>query len=447
MEHDTSSLVIAIREAIDAFLDEKKTAKLQENEKVYEKMIKKCSIADYDVRQRLQSEQESKAKIIEEKYCRETWIADAARRASHISMVTHASKFSHSRAATSNVYSPAACVIDDYVCTDASNQFEDVVGSAASLDVYKFLRLEAQGKTLFSYVRDESPALADAFGVDEERVHVWCKLFKKMCEPADTIFSHELSRQVYFPLPDGGYHLLNLLYPTSLVQDYYLKLQESRFGDAAKEARNAKEKNQPCDHGYVEYPDLLVQHYGGSKPLNISQLNCERNGENFLLSACPPIWNSKPAHLPLHVDTVFGSTLLKIYSIRNGIEKLRTFLEEIKYNNFSVRQYRADQIDNIIISMLNWAAQLQEKAGWSNVKDCHLPEAELCWLDPSHAIELGLDVSENSSWRADICNSFSHWLNKQLSTNILQMGKSEREEWRRVLKEALHTFEEDMRHD
>ena len=45
---------------------------------------------------------------------------------------------------------------------------QDVVGNAAALDVYKFLKQEYEGRTLLERVRSNDPAMAAAMSDDKE---------------------------------------------------------------------------------------------------------------------------------------------------------------------------------------------------------------------------------------------------------------------------------------
>ena len=78
-----------------------------------------------------------------------TWLEDAARRVGQIQAVTHSLKPIHPDAKGTNLYTPpqalaalpvvgSHCLGDDFA--------GDVVGNAAALDVYKFLKLEHQGR-------------------------------------------------------------------------------------------------------------------------------------------------------------------------------------------------------------------------------------------------------------------------------------------------------------
>lgn len=89
-----------------------------------------------------------------------TWIADAARRARQIQAVTHALKATHPDARGTSLYRPPAelaqhplvgnqCLAEDFA--------GDVVGNAAALDVYKFLRVAHDSRTLLDWCWPATP--------------------------------------------------------------------------------------------------------------------------------------------------------------------------------------------------------------------------------------------------------------------------------------------------
>lgn len=136
----------------------------------------------------------------EARFQRETWLADAARRASQISLVTHALKYGHPDARGSSLYVDDATVPEGYVGTSSCRTIhEDVVGNAAALDVFAFLKLEHAGKSLLQRVMENDDNLRAAFSDDAELAAVWMAAFRRMKESEGRPASHTLARQVYFP--------------------------------------------------------------------------------------------------------------------------------------------------------------------------------------------------------------------------------------------------------
>jgi len=95
----------------------------------------------------------------------DAWVADAAHRAGQIQLVTHSLKAIHPDAKGTNLYVPPELLRDhDAVGSHVlrGDFTGDVVGNAAALDVYKFLKLEYGGKTLLERVLEDDDHLAAA---------------------------------------------------------------------------------------------------------------------------------------------------------------------------------------------------------------------------------------------------------------------------------------------
>lgn len=114
--------------------------------------LEKRLSADTDEAAKLELETEAN-----EKFSLAQWLPDAARRAGHLSMVSHPSKFSHPSAKTSAVIAQASLQADGYVRTGNVSYPLDVFGSAAAIDVYKFLALSlSDGKTVLEHLEQET---------------------------------------------------------------------------------------------------------------------------------------------------------------------------------------------------------------------------------------------------------------------------------------------------
>ena len=394
-------------------------------------------------------ENEAELAAVREKYRRETWLADAARRSAQIRLVTHALKYGHPDARGSSLYADAAAVPESYVGTASCPAIrEDVVGNAAALDVFKFLNLEHAGKSLRQRVFAHDVQLLAAFSDDREQAESWMTAFRHMREGSGGHpVSHTLAKQVYFPLEGGGYHLLAPLFPTSLVQRVYETLREDRFGTQAREAREAHRAGRFCAHGYGDYPRLLVQKFGGTKPQNISQLNSERHGENWLLCSLPPLWDKERVRLPLDVKSVFGPPLNALPEVARASRRLIGFLERAAgdYSNIRIRETRAALLEDLLTAVVQWAARIrQEEPGWSADAACRLPEEERFWLDPRRG-ENDPEWRERRNgtpWRDALLERAAVWCNREISTKKLPMGDEEQHAWEKELAEALRQLEE-----
>lgn len=385
-----------------------------------------------------------------------TWLADAARRASQIQLVTHGLKYTHPDARGSSLNRPGNPAAEAHLVGTHSLQGQhepDVVGNAAALDVYKFLRLEVDGHTLLDLAITGDPALAAALSDDPEEATAWIAAFAALAEPSGPPAAHALAKQIYWPLDDGGYHLLAPLFPSSLTHRVWATINEDRFGEPAKAARAARREKKDHPHGVHEYPDLAVRKFGGTKPQNISQLNSVRRGENHLLAALPPTWQNDPSRPPLRIETIFGPWFSNRRRVRLLAAGLRKYLDSVRNparNTLEIRQNRAEWVEAIITELFQFAAELHELTpGWSADPDCRLPLEERYWLDPHRAlIEPDFAVARAAiDWREANSERFARWLNARLDTDRTPMGEAEFEAWRSELDGHLRLLREDLDHD
>ena len=379
----------------------------------------------------------------------ETWISDAARRVSQIQQVTHALKYTHPDAKGTNLSSKGNPNAGELLIGSHTNPEScppDVVGNAAALDVYKFLRLVIDGKTLLQLASEQNPALQAAFSDDKEQAKTWMASFAGINESVSKPKSHKLAKQLYWPVKDGDYHLLAPLFPTSMVHPIWSTIREDRFSEEAKAARQARRNKESHPHGYREYPNMVVQKFGGTKPQNISQLNSERYGENYLLPSLPPNWESKKKVIPLGIESVFDGWFGRRPRVRELLRILRDYLYRVQdANNVRIRNKRAELVGYIVDEMLLFAAELRDlEENWSQQKDCKLNKDEQCWLNPYRA---NSDPDFSSiytwgDWKEAVCKRFANWLNARLMDpkNPLPFGEDSARQWHTDLDKELRMF-------
>ncbi|MCU7813877.1 MAG: type I-F CRISPR-associated protein Csy1 [Candidatus Thiodiazotropha sp. (ex Rostrolucina anterorostrata)] len=378
----------------------------------------------------------------------QNWIADAARRVGQIQQVTHALKYLHPDAKGSsfeNVGNPAASELYIGTHTLIERPVPDVVGNAAALDVYKFLRLEVAGKTLLDRAKEKDAALQVALSdVDSEQADAWIGCFATLPESKGSPASHTLAKQLYWSLQEGGYHILAPLFPTSLVHEVWRTIREDRFSEEAKAARDAHQKKHPYSTGFREYPNLLIQNFGGTKPQNISQLNSERYGENYLLPSLPPNWNDKSLKPPMNVDSVFDGWIGRRFRVRELVRTLRGFLHKVELvnSNIHIRDKRAELVNYLIDEVVLLASELRElDAPWSADPACRLNANEQCWLNPIRAeTDEGFrDRHVKDEWKEAVTRRFANWLNARLADTkkSLPVGEDEAREWQRQFRKEL----------
>ncbi len=379
------------------------------------------------------------------------WLEDAARRVSQIQAVTHSLKPIHPDAKGSNLYCPPPSLAAQPVVGShclGETFASDVVGNAAALDVYKFLKLEFEGQTLLAWLLAGDADAATALSDDAPQAQRWAQAFTGLAEPRGRPASHTLAKQLYWlagedPLRDADFHLLAPLYPSSLVQRVYEQLQEDRFSEAAKAARAAKKAGEFHDRPTHDYPNLAVQKLGGTKPQNISQLNSERLGQNFLLASLPPQWHSQEVLPLLRTKTLF-TRFGRRPEVRQAVKALHMFLAANPPTNVGTRDTRDELADVLVDEFLLFGAALRElPPGWSQAPECTLPDCEKVWVDcaafPSDKLL--------PDWADALAERYANWLNAALSTtDAMTMGDPEHTHWRNALADALAAYDWELRH-
>lgn len=388
------------------------------------------------------------------------WLEDAARRVQQIQAVTHSLKPIHPDARGTNLYvEPAALPALQEVGSHALGQHftTDVVGNAAALDVYKLLKLEVKGQSLLSALQAADTEAVQALGDDPATAQQLRDAFVSLTEArSEGPSSHTRAKQLYWLVgedasDDAQYELLAPLYATSLAHAVHATIQEHRFGEANKAARQARKERKHHDGVYCEYRDLAVQKLGGTKPQNISQLNSERGGVNYLLSSLPPVWTASSQRLPVNAESVFARLFGARPDVLRTLKALRDFLAKDPEPNLETRQRRDALVDKLIDELVALAGELQQmQPGWTRDDDrfAQLHRAEQLWLDPLRA-ELPEEDDFTQEWLAlewpaEIGKRFGRWLNQQLQ-NRLPVGDVEARAWAKELLADEDGFREHLR--
>lgn len=298
------------------------------------------------------------------------------------------------------------------------------------------------------WVLSRDPDLMGALNGDSEIAVTLAADLAAFLQRPEPVSSHTRAKQVYWligedPAGDNNFHLLAPLLSSTLAHAVFLRIEEDRFGEDSKLARKARRELRDHPSGVCEYPDLAIQRIGGSKPQNVTQLNNERHGNNYLLASRPPKWKTRSLKAPLFVETVFPR-LGKIAEVRNTVRILRDFLKSDPPPTMDTRNRRDALLDRLIDELVDFAHPLQTTlaAGWTRDADCRLVEAERLWLDPGRAeINDGPDTEFSAAWQrmdwpAEIGRRFGNWLNHELGQS-LPLGDIEGRHWRDEL--LLHT--------
>ena len=329
--------------------------------------------------------------------------------------------------------------------------------NSAAYELYLLLECRFEGQKLIDLLRLEDPDATKAVNSSvqlDDAAALCIRLLEPKCA---TVSANTLSKQLYWltgpdACDDSHYTLLAPLYATSLAHAVHAQVQEDRFGEANKAARQARRERKMHDGVFHDYPGLAVQNMGGTKPQNISQLNSERRGMNYLLSSLPPQWQASAVRLPVHAASVFDRLFIARPEVRRTVRALRVFLESDPEPNLAARERREELLDALVDEVVSLAAELQQilPPGWSRDDERfkELGYEETLWLDPLRA-EIPEEAQfahdwQYMDWPAAIGKAFGLWLNAQLRGK-LPVGDTEAREWKKVLLTDEDGFKQQLR--
>ena len=355
---------------------------------------------------------------------------------------------------------PQLNVLGSHVLSD-DEKLHDTTGdgakNAAAYELYLLLECRFEGQKLIDLLRCKDPDAIEAMNssVQLDDAAVLCiQLLEPKC-PA--VSATTLSKQLYWltgsdACDDAHYTLLAPLYATSLAHAVHAQVQEDRFGEANKAARQARRERKVHDGVFHDYPGLAVQNMGGTKPQNISQLNSERRGMNYLLSSLPPKWKVNAQRFPTHADSVFTRYFDSRPLVRQTVKTLRRYLESNPNPVKDTRDHRKELVDMLVDEMVNMAAELQHALppGWTldDPRFSALNEDEQTWLDALRA-ELPEEDDFANRWLAmewpdAIGTRFGNWLNARLEGK-LSFSDIEFRAWKKELLTDEDGFSQQLR--
>ena len=355
-------------------------------------------------------------------FCAASWLDSASKRASQISIATHVLKYTHSEAKGTNIYVKSREIQDDhlsiYVSTDSLNKAkDDVVGNAAVMDVAGLLQIEFNGVTFLDLIARNDSSLLAPFADSETRLLLWMKGFQSILFDRK-LSSDTLAKQIFFPVKNSDYHLLAPLYASSLSQAFYDRINENRFGEKAKDARERKKNGEYSDVIIYDYPDLAIQKFGGTKPQNISRLNSLRGGRSYLLRSAPPVWKSvkKP---PIKKNDFWKGYEREVIQIIKEFNRYLITIHNLNSNK-NIRNKIQAYVDQLLDGLLLSAAGVQVmEPGWSKISEISLNEQ--LWLDP-----LREDLKEmrcTETWKEGISSHFATMIIQKIKDENLKFSE------------------------
>ena len=384
---------------------------------------------------------EEKREKLTQDYELDRWLETKSKAASQIQFATHIPKALHTAAKASALMVdseklPGAQLGKEWIGSHllGESAAKDVVGNAAQLDIVKFLQSSVKDDlTLSELFLKQDPHFIAALATDSETAQERFTGFWAMVEPSASPVAHSLLKQVYFPTAQDGYILGGILYPSSLVDRIKADIFDDRFGEEAKEAHEKRKKGESHSHGFRDYPDLLVNALGGSKPQNVSLLNSMRHGEAWLLPSLPPNVKQETIRLPRQTS-IFEDIIWTSRDVKDALNELLRFLLGVDYNNANIRAGRERRVERLIDSIMVYANSLAEQgADWTTTKHSRLSKNERWWLDVGYR-----DNAEPESWEEKISEKFALWLGKEFQKKKVSLDVETNAYFRKVFLDELN---------
>ncbi|MBK6869634.1 MAG: type I-F CRISPR-associated protein Csy1 [Burkholderiales bacterium] len=406
-------------------------------------------------------------KAAQEKYTLESMLAKGAKASGAIAIASHIAKATHPDLKVKGVTNlavdfsklPQRQELGSHVLA-ADQSLWDATGdgayNSAAYELYLLLDTRYEGQTLAAWLLAGDEDVLSAFTVGTNtRELPWLGLLQTKC-PVPAVNTR--SKQVYWlstpgqACDDRAYMLLAPLSPASLMHQVYLEIHRNRFDKGNIAAGQAKHDQKAHIGVHRHYPDLAIQNMGGTKPQNISQLNSERRGINYLLSSLPPEWKINEKRLPTQTKSVFEGYFSSRPLVQQAVNALRQFLNSNPPPSMETRQHRKALVDVLVDEMVAMAVELEQRLapGWTlnDPRFAQLNRDEQHWLDPLRA-ELPDEDDFAETWLAmewpdEIGSRFGNWLNARLEGK-LQYSEVEFREWKKELLTDEDGFVQQLR--
>lgn len=419
---------------IRTYIEKRRDEKLEAFDKQSAKLIRE---AQPEVQVETEQQRKLERASLEEKFIPANWLSDAARRAGQISIVTHAAKFTHGDSKSISIL--LGCVAEKpegFLATcDLETPTTDVVGNAAALDVANLLLLNKDGFALSDLVATGDLSPFQSFTDDPEQITEWLLGLSKALKN-DQLSSHTLAKQIYFPVDTEKqqYHLLSPLASSSLIDELNSRIENARFSDSAKAAREARKKQQYSDTRVQEFPGVAVQGFGGTKPQNISLRNSQRRGVAYLLNSQPPVWQPKTFVAPLN-DAQFWREIDRV--THYPVKALQVYLTSIRHidSNRYLRHKRARLVAEVTDCVLHYLLRLrQQPVGWS--LDGQLSAGLWLYADPGR----NDGVAERPTEK--FADNLVARLGEKLNSKAIQISDAEHTYWKALVEKELEQLRE-----
>ena len=451
MSHITPELASG---AIKAFLASQYEKKTETEQK---QLVKAVESSDYEK----VTELKETLLDVNEKYSVANWIPDAATRmAKQLKFGTHISKGVHPMSRGDNISFDKT---DDLSVTligthSIESNYIDANSSAAALPLAAFFDFEIDDTTKIRdlILVDNTDFVASLAG-DQSLAKTYQQNFKAALQNVITEpVTDERNKQLLWvtnayqgeDIDELNYINIIPLYPSVLTHEMYQRINQLKFSDENKAARDNRFKKTADQQPYISLNNLATVQLGGTKSQNVGRLNNFQSGRNYLLPSLPPILNLadstfKPSKF---ANTIFAKSLAN---------KVNPILQDIFYvvksakNTVDIRDARKEAMDEILKRIFEFANYMRNDlpAGWT--KDSDLDECEQFWLDPKRAElpdeEQWCARREQTEWHKETIHRFARWMNTLLQEKFkdirTEIADPEHNQWEQDIDAMKRLYE------
>ena len=396
-----------------------------------------------------------------DKYSVANWIPDAATRmAKQLKFGTHISKGVHPMSRGDNISFDKT---DDLSVTligthSIESNYIDANSSAAALPLAAFFDFEIDDTTKIRdlILVDNTDFVASLAG-DQSLAKTYQQNFKAALQNVITEpVTDERNKQLLWvtnayqgeDIDELNYINIIPLCPSVLTHEMYQRINQLKFSDENKAARDNRFKKTADQQPYISLNNLATVQLGGTKSQNVGRLNNFQSGRNYLLPSLPPILNLadstfKPSKF---ANTIFAKSLAN---------KVNPILQDIFYvvksakNTVDIRDARKEAMDEILKRIFEFANYMRNDlpAGWT--KDSELDECEQFWLDPKRA-ELPDEEEwsarrEQTEWHKETIHRFARWMNTLLQEKFkdirTEIADPEHNQWEQDIDAMKRLYE------
>lgn len=260
--------------------------------------------------------------------------------------------------------------------------------------------------------------------------------------------THELIRQVYFPLSleADEYHLLSLVTPSMLMYAVKNRIDDFNSWHEGQSIRSLKRDNKFHQNGFDEVLGLTeigFSHNEFTKMGNVSYLNVRNKGIAYLLASTPPKLKHRDIRLPTQD---FFKNSLRLSHFKDSFQTLHSLMI-VPVNNVHLRNGISNTLKYIIDQVLQRAFKIRSSTiGWSNAEHYQfLPLAQRIWLDDDHILKR----QNEDEWINQINRNFARWILQAYEFTCkdshIKLSDHELHEIRSYVDEALANDQEFFR--